>query len=148
MHPWSLDIMLMLQLSLIELNISKSLPNIGMQWKKIRDAYYNSLLQNKTWQFMKLHIWRRAIGWKWVFKVWNWSLQNMIRGKKLFLSQRNWLWWNFCIGCKIFINLNVIGNRSYVEFWNPSNGCKINFSPWWSEGRYLHGVNRKLWGTW
>jgi len=52
----------MLQLSLIELNISKSLPNIGMQWKKIGDAYYNSLLQNKTWQFMKLHIWRRAIG--------------------------------------------------------------------------------------
>ncbi len=31
-----------------ELNTRKSLPNIGMQWKKIGDAYYNSLLQNKT----------------------------------------------------------------------------------------------------
>jgi hypothetical protein len=45
-----------------ELYTSKSLPNIGMQWKNIGDAYYNSLLQNKTWQFMKLHIGRRAIG--------------------------------------------------------------------------------------
>jgi hypothetical protein len=31
-----------------EINTSKSLPNIGMLWKKIGDAYYNSLLQNKT----------------------------------------------------------------------------------------------------
>jgi hypothetical protein len=45
-----------------ELNTSKSLPNIGMQWKKIGDTYYNTLLQNKTWQFMKLPIGRRAIG--------------------------------------------------------------------------------------
>ena len=39
----------------------------SQQWKMAADAEYKSLMENKTWELVKLPEGRRAIGCKWVF---------------------------------------------------------------------------------
>ena len=41
----------------------------SQQWKMAADAEYKSLMENKTWELVKLPEGRRAIGCKWVFRV-------------------------------------------------------------------------------
>ena len=41
----------------------------SQQWKMAADAEYKSLMENKTWELVKLPERRRAIGCKWVFRV-------------------------------------------------------------------------------
>ena len=41
----------------------------SQQWKMAADAEYKSLMENKTWELVKLPEGRRTIGCKWVFRV-------------------------------------------------------------------------------
>ena len=40
----------------------------GKEWKEVADSEYSSLIENKTWELVKLPKSRKAIGCKWVFK--------------------------------------------------------------------------------
>ena len=39
------------------------------EWKLVADAEYNSLMENNTWELVKLPEGRKVIGSKWVFRV-------------------------------------------------------------------------------
>jgi len=49
--------------------------------------------------------------------------------------------------CKVFFNLYVVKDSSYVGFENPSDGCENNLSPLWVERRCLHGIAKGVWKT-